>query len=60
MLHCGQDSTLNHTAYRFVAHSIYNYGHIASFTYFYLTTVSQHDHHAGVQNDVEIALLDQL
>ena len=60
MLQCGQDSTLNHAAHRFVAHSTRNYGHIASFAYFHLTTISQRDHHASVLNDSQMVLLDQL
>ena len=60
MLQFGQHSTLNHTKHRFFAHSTYNYGHIASFTHFHLTTISQCAHHASVLNDGQTILLDQL
>ena len=60
MRQCGQNSTLNHTSHRFFAHSICNYRHIASFARFHLTTVSQHDHHASVQINGQMVLLDQL
>ena len=60
MLQCGQDSTLNYALHRFVAHSTPSYKHIASFTHFHLTTVSQHDHHASVLHDGQIVLVDQL
>ena len=60
MLQYGQDSTLNHTEHRFFAQSTRNYGHIASFARFHLTTISQGDHHASVLNDSQMVLLDQL
>ena len=60
MLQRGQDSTLNHTAHRFVAHSTYNYSHEASFACFHLTAVSQRDHHASVQINSQMVLFDQL
>ena len=60
MLHCGQDSTLNPAEHGFFAQITYNYGHIVSFARFYLMTISQHGHHASVQNNIEIGLLDQL
>ena len=59
MLQCGQYSTLNHAVHRFIAHSTRNYGHITSFSCFHLTTIRQCDHHASVQNYVDIVLLDQ-
>ena len=59
MLQCGQDSTPNHAAHRFISHSICNYGHIASFTHFHLTTISQCDHHASVLNDGQVVPSDQ-
>ena len=60
MLQCRQNSTLNHTAHRFVAHSIRYYGHGASFIHFHLTVVSHHDHHASVQINGQVVLFDQL
>ena len=56
----GQNSTLNHAEHRFVAHITRYYGHIASFPGFHPTTVSQRDHHASVQINGQMALLDQL
>ena len=60
MLLCGEDSTLNHAAHRFIAHSMHNYRRIASFARFHLTIISQCDHYASVLNNVEIVVLDQL
>ena len=60
MLQCGQDSTLNHAEHRFDAHSIRNYGHIASISIFHPTSVSQCDHHASILNNSQNVLLDQL
>ena len=59
MLQQGQNSTLNHTAHRIVAHSTRNYGHRASFVYFHLTAVSQNDHHASVQINGQVVLFNQ-
>ena len=56
MLQRGQNSKLNHTAHRFIAHSERNYRHGASFAYFQPTTVSQCDHHASVQIDGQMVL----
>ena len=44
----------------FVAHSMCNYGHIASFTHFHLTTISQRDHHASLQINGKLVLFEQL
>ena len=60
MLQPGQNSTLNHTEHRFVAHSTHNYGHGASFACFHLTAISQRDHHASVQINGQVVLFDQL
>ena len=60
MLQRRQNSTLNHTAHRFVAHSTYNYGHGARFEHFHLTAISQCEHHASVQIDSQMVLFDQL
>ena len=60
MLQCGQDSTLNHAAHRFIAYITCTYMYIANFAHFHLTTISQRDHHASVLNNVEMVLLDQL
>ena len=60
MLQCGQHSTLNHAEHRFIAQSTSNYRQIASFACFNLTTISQRDHQASVQNYIEIVVLDDL
>ena len=60
MLQLGQNSTLNHTAHRFFAHSTRSYGYGASFACFHLTSVSQRDHHTSVQINGKIVLFDQL
>ena len=44
----------------FFAHSTPKYRHRASFTHFYLTAVSQRDHHASVQINSQVVLFDQL
>ena len=58
MLQCGQYSILKHAAHRFFTHSTYNYGHIASFACFHLTTISQLDPYASVLKKVYIVFLD--
>ena len=60
MLQLGQNSTLNQTTNRFVAHSAYNYGYGTSFRHCHLTAVSQHNYHASAQNDCQLVLLDHL
>ena len=60
MLQMGQNSTLNQTTHRFVAHSAHNYGYRASFRYCHLTAISQHNYHASAQNDGQLVLFDQL
>ena len=60
MLQYRQDSALNYTSHRFVAHGTRKYGHGASFAHFQLTTISKRDHHASVQIDGQMVLLDQL
>ena len=60
MLQCKQNSTLNHTEYRFVAHSARNYGYRISFRCCHLTAISQLDYHASVQIDGQLVLFDQL
>ena len=60
MLQLRQNSTLNHTTHRFVAHSAYNYGYGAIFRCCHLTAVSQRNYHASAQNDGQLVLFDQL
>ena len=60
MLQSRNNSTLNHILHRFFAHSTHNYGHAASFVYFHLTAISQHDYHASVQINGQMVLFDQL
>ena len=60
MLQLRQNSTLNHTTHRFVAHSARNYGYKASFRCCHLTAVSQHNYNASAQNDGQLVLFDQL
>ena len=60
MLENGQNFTLNYTAHRFFAYNTRNYRHRASFAYFYLTSISQHDYHASVYINVQMVLFDQL
>ena len=60
MLQLGQNSTLNQTTHRFVAHSAYNYGYRASFRHCHLTAISQCNYHASAQNDGQLVLFDQL
>ena len=49
MLQLGQNSTLNQTTHRFVAHSARKYGYGASFRHCHLTAVSQCYYHACAQ-----------
>ena len=60
MLQLGQNSTLNQTTHRFVAHCACNYGYGASFRHCHLTPVSQRNYHASAQNDGQLVLFDQL
>ena len=60
MLQLGQNSTLNQTTHRRVAHSAYNYRCKASFRCCHLTAVSQRNYHASAQNDGQLVLFDQL
>ena len=60
MLEFRQNFTLYYIAYRFVTHSTYKYGHRASFAYFHLTAVSQHDYHVSVQIVGQLVLFDKL
>ena len=60
MLQLRQNSTLNHTTHRFVAHSAHNYGYGASFRCCHLTAVSQRNYHASAQNDSQLVLFDQI
>ena len=60
MLQLGQNSTLNQTTHRFVAHSARNYGYGASFRCCHLTAISQCYYHACAQNDGQLVLFDQL
>ena len=60
MLQGGQSYTLNHTAHSFFAYSLRNFGYRASFAYFYLTAVSQHDHHASAQINRQMVLFNQM
>ena len=60
MLQLGQNSTLNQTTHRFVAHSARNYGYRASFRCCHLTSISQCYYHACAQNDGQLILFDQL
>ena len=60
MLQLGQNSTLNQTTHRFVAHIARNYGYRASFRCCHLTAVSQRNYHASAQNDGQLVLFDQL
>ena len=60
MLQCGKYMILNDAEHGFIAHSIHNYGHIASFIHFHLTNVSQCDHYDSVLNNSEMVILDQL
>ena len=60
MLQLGQNSTLNYTMHRFIAHSARNYGYRASFRCCHLTAVSQHYYHASAQNNSQLVLFDQL
>ena len=60
MLQLGQNSTLNETTHRFVAHFARNYRYGASFRCCYLTAVSQHNYRASAQNDGQLVLFDQL
>ena len=59
MLQLGQNSTLNQTIHRFVAHSARNYGYGASFRYCHLTAISQHYYHACAQNAGQLVLFNQ-
>ena len=60
MLQFRQNSTLNQTIHRFVAHSTRNYGYGASFAHCHLTAVSQRNYHASAQIDSQLVLFDQL
>ena len=60
MLQLRQNSTLNHTTHRLVAHSAHNYGYRASFRYCQLTAVCQRNYHACAQIDRQLVLFDQL
>ena len=60
MLQLGQNSTLNQTIHRFVAHSPRIYRYRASFRYCRLTAISQSNYHASAQNDNQLVLFDQL
>ena len=60
MLQLGQNSTLNQTTHRFVAHSARNYGYGASFRHCHLTAVSRRKYHASAQNNSQLVLYDQL
>ena len=60
MLQLRQNSTLNQTTHRLVAHSARNYGYGASFRCCRLTATSQCNYHASAQNDSQYILFDQL
>ena len=60
MLQLSQNSTLNQTKHRFVAHSARNYRYRASFRCCHLTAVSQRNYHASAQNDGQLVLFNQL
>ena len=60
MLQLGQNSTLNQTTHRFIAHSARNYRYGASFRCCHLTAISQRYYHACAQNDGQLVLFDQL
>ena len=60
MLLLGQNSSLNQTTHRVVAHILCNYGYGASFRHCHLTDVSQRNYHANAQNDGQLVLFDQL
>ena len=60
MLQLGQNSTLNQTTHRFVAHSARNCKYGASFSSCYLIAISQCNYHASAQNDSQLVLFDQL
>ena len=60
MLQLGQNSTLNQTTHRFLAHSARNYGYGASFTRCHLTAISQRNYNASAQNDGQLVLFAQL
>ena len=60
MLQLRQNSTLNLTTHRFVAHSARNHGYGASFRYCHLTAISQCNYHASAQNDGQLVLFGQL
>ena len=59
-LQLGQNSILNQTIHRFVAHGARNYGYRSSFRCRNLTAISQRYYHACAQNDGQLVLFDQI
>ena len=60
MLQLGQNSTLNQTTHRFVAHSEYNYRYGVNFRHCHLTAISQRNYYASAQNDGQLVLFNQI